>query len=529
MHRFCKDCIEAWLRTQIENNCPQCRVKFSSKRDCKPDPNFDLLLGAMFGNIPEFEQRMLDPSVEVLEAARAVGHQIVLAKEQAAIRRQSPPPLQPHPPPRQQPCQEEGCERGAQQQTVQPQQPGPHAAPPLLWQQEAGDATVAVTVVRGRGHPGGSKRGHPGASNEGKRLKMSMGEDEDGAALQYRGVRFQGDNWQARTKRLGKELSLGLYNTAEEAGMAYDLDRLQQQGGKAQRLNFPLLRQHYKQILTDLADLATPDGLLDFLAVAVQAGVKASRGVPGATAPENTGPAAASIMNPRRSIAPAVHVGHMQLAFGAGGSMDAAAYAGGDSDYDFEDGGEVTPAVAAIPALNAAVAAAAEPAEPAVGVKLFEQHALAAQRAEQLAADRSLEAGMAGGVVHVRLEAGGSLAWRMSYVACPVSATVDELAEAVALGLCQQHFVQAGGLSVGLAVANDLDASADFDALCCEDSATGTLLLRSHLTIRKVLHALEDPSHDLAFVYYVDTSLGGAAILPATAPTRVPASVVAAA
>jgi len=32
-----------------------------------------------------------------------------------------------------------------------------------------------------------------------------------------RGVRFQGDNWQARTKRNGKELSLGLYNTAEEA------------------------------------------------------------------------------------------------------------------------------------------------------------------------------------------------------------------------------------------------------------------------------------------------------------------------
>ena len=32
-----------------------------------------------------------------------------------------------------------------------------------------------------------------------------------------RGVRFQGDNWQARTKRHGKELSLGLYNTAEEA------------------------------------------------------------------------------------------------------------------------------------------------------------------------------------------------------------------------------------------------------------------------------------------------------------------------
>lgn len=42
------------------------------------DPNFDLLLGAMFGDIQDFEQRMLDPSVEVLERAMAVGHQIAL-------------------------------------------------------------------------------------------------------------------------------------------------------------------------------------------------------------------------------------------------------------------------------------------------------------------------------------------------------------------------------------------------------------------------------------------------------------------
>lgn len=42
------------------------------------DPNFDLLLGAMFGDIQDFEQRMLDPSVEVLERAKAVGHQIAM-------------------------------------------------------------------------------------------------------------------------------------------------------------------------------------------------------------------------------------------------------------------------------------------------------------------------------------------------------------------------------------------------------------------------------------------------------------------
>lgn len=198
--------------------------------------------------------------------------------------------------------------------------------------------------------------------------------------------------------------------------MAYDLDRLQQQGGKAQRLNFPLLRQHYKQILTDLADLHTPDGLLDFLAVAVQAAVKASRGVPGATAPENTGPAAASMLNPRRAIAPAVHVtGQPRPAAGtaeaAGAAAAAAAGAFAESDYD-----ELPPEAAAPAELEAAVAPA-------------EQHALAAQRAEQLAVERPLEAGLAGGVAHVRLEAGSGLAWRMTYLACPAAATIGEVSE----------------------------------------------------------------------------------------------------
>jgi hypothetical protein len=40
------------------------------------DPNFDLLLGAMFGDIQEFEAQMLDPSAEVLQRAMAIGHRI---------------------------------------------------------------------------------------------------------------------------------------------------------------------------------------------------------------------------------------------------------------------------------------------------------------------------------------------------------------------------------------------------------------------------------------------------------------------
>ncbi|KAL4433565.1 hypothetical protein ABPG75_000006 [Micractinium tetrahymenae] len=126
MHRFCKECIEAWLRTQMQNNCPHCRVKFSSKRDCKPDPNFDLLLAAMFGNIQDFEKRMLDPSLEVVslevvEAAKAVGHQIARAKEQAGMRRPPPPPAPPstqHP----QALQDHSANE-QQQQQQQEQQP----------------------------------------------------------------------------------------------------------------------------------------------------------------------------------------------------------------------------------------------------------------------------------------------------------------------------------------------------------------------------------------------------------------------
>ncbi|KAL4444239.1 hypothetical protein ABPG75_011976 [Micractinium tetrahymenae] len=136
------------------------------------------------------------------------------------------------------------------------------------------------------------------------------------------GVRFQGSSWQARTKRAGREVSLGLYSTAEEAGMAYDLDRLQQQGAKAQRLNYPLLRRTYKEVLARLAAAeaeadaaeaaaAAEAGLgseqqggvdpamyrrvgeLDSLAIAVTSAARAAQHVPGVFS-EHSRPAAVS-------------------------------------------------------------------------------------------------------------------------------------------------------------------------------------------------------------------------------------------
>lgn len=56
-----------------DNNCPQCRAEFSSRRDCKPDKSFDALLRLLFGDLAAFEERVLDPSRETVAAAHAVG------------------------------------------------------------------------------------------------------------------------------------------------------------------------------------------------------------------------------------------------------------------------------------------------------------------------------------------------------------------------------------------------------------------------------------------------------------------------
>jgi hypothetical protein len=215
-------------------------------------------------------------------------------------------------------------------------------------------------------------------------------------------VRFQGDNWQARTKRSGREVSLGLYNSAEEAAMAYDLDRLQQQGGKAQRLNFPLLRQHYKQILSDLAHVHQPDGLLDFLAVAVQAAAKAAHNVPGATALKNTGPVAASLLNSRRTAASMAAVSQPQT------QLAACPPTNNDADLCTATKPSGEQLTAAVPLHTSA-------------------------RAGTLAEQHPLHAGLALKIAHVHLQPGNGLKWQVAYLACPTSVTVRQVKE---VGMC---------------------------------------------------------------------------------------------
>ncbi|XP_022179709.1 E3 ubiquitin-protein ligase RING2-like [Myzus persicae] len=53
LHRFCSECIGTSLRAG-NKNCPTCRKRLKSKRCLRPDPNFDLLISALYPNREEF-------------------------------------------------------------------------------------------------------------------------------------------------------------------------------------------------------------------------------------------------------------------------------------------------------------------------------------------------------------------------------------------------------------------------------------------------------------------------------------------
>ena len=170
--------------------------------------------------------------------------------------------------------------------------------------------------------------------------------------------------------------------------MAHDIDRLRQQGSKAQRLNLPALRAAYKRVLAELAEPEGPDCLLDYLAAAVQAAAKAARSMSGgATAPD--GAARASLPPPPPRSQPAA----------AAAAEEEAAEESDQSAPEEQQAQEVM---------------SAEEAR---------------ERAQQLAAAHPLAEGLAGGVAHVQLQLGSGPAWSMAWLACPTSASVSQLAE----------------------------------------------------------------------------------------------------
>eukprot|EP01119_Soliformovum_irregulare_P022179 TRINITY_DN7534_c0_g1_i3.p1 TRINITY_DN7534_c0_g1~~TRINITY_DN7534_c0_g1_i3.p1 ORF type:complete len:190 (+),score=10.14 TRINITY_DN7534_c0_g1_i3:29-598(+) len=56
LHRFCSGCITKSLRLG-KKECPTCRVKCTSRRHLRPDPNFDAIISQIYPNLEEFEAK----------------------------------------------------------------------------------------------------------------------------------------------------------------------------------------------------------------------------------------------------------------------------------------------------------------------------------------------------------------------------------------------------------------------------------------------------------------------------------------
>eukprot|EP00195_Chlamydomonas_chlamydogama_P012552 CAMPEP_0202916206 /NCGR_PEP_ID=MMETSP1392-20130828/67962_1 /ASSEMBLY_ACC=CAM_ASM_000868 /TAXON_ID=225041 /ORGANISM="Chlamydomonas chlamydogama, Strain SAG 11-48b" /LENGTH=386 /DNA_ID=CAMNT_0049608543 /DNA_START=24 /DNA_END=1181 /DNA_ORIENTATION=+ len=61
LHRYCASCIDHCLRLEIPGRppevkeCPVCRAHLHSRRATKPDPKFDLILQALYGDLGTYE------------------------------------------------------------------------------------------------------------------------------------------------------------------------------------------------------------------------------------------------------------------------------------------------------------------------------------------------------------------------------------------------------------------------------------------------------------------------------------------
>jgi len=56
LHRFCNACISKSLRTG-KKECPTCRLPVLSRRNMRPDPNFDTLIKNLYPNLDEYEAK----------------------------------------------------------------------------------------------------------------------------------------------------------------------------------------------------------------------------------------------------------------------------------------------------------------------------------------------------------------------------------------------------------------------------------------------------------------------------------------
>jgi len=56
LHRFCSNCISKSLRMG-KKECPTCRMPCSSRRNLRPDPNFDSLIRVLYPDLERYEQQ----------------------------------------------------------------------------------------------------------------------------------------------------------------------------------------------------------------------------------------------------------------------------------------------------------------------------------------------------------------------------------------------------------------------------------------------------------------------------------------
>eukprot|EP00960_Hanusia_phi_P035662 751852-Hanusia_phi.AAC.3 len=78
-----QECIEKYLRLG-QKECPKCRVKVSSRRALRPDPQFDKLIQAFYPDIDAYEEK----EEEFISKVNAESHTIAAAVEEG-LRRQS--------------------------------------------------------------------------------------------------------------------------------------------------------------------------------------------------------------------------------------------------------------------------------------------------------------------------------------------------------------------------------------------------------------------------------------------------------
>jgi hypothetical protein len=57
-HRFCKDCIEKYIRSNSRKSCPNCRGGLSTKRDLRSDFNLESLITFAFGDTKKMSRQL---------------------------------------------------------------------------------------------------------------------------------------------------------------------------------------------------------------------------------------------------------------------------------------------------------------------------------------------------------------------------------------------------------------------------------------------------------------------------------------